>query len=87
MNIRISYGKQSFPASMAVGDTLALYSVPTSYSADGLYLSRWATSELEPVPACDGVGFLLKLRLETEQNEVEVLREIYKAEGVDYAEI
>lgn len=86
MNILISCEGKTFPASLEPGDTLALYSVPQSYSEDGLYLARWAAGELEPVPACDSVGFLLKLRLESGQNGLETLREIYLAEGVEYAE-
>lgn len=86
MNILISCDGKSFSASLEQGDTLALYAVPQTYSEDGLYLARWAQGELEPVPACDSVGFLLKLRLEHSRNGVERLREIYKAEGVDYAE-
>lgn len=86
MNISISCLDKTFPAALSLGDTLALYSVPQSYSEDGLYLARWAQGELEPVPACDGVGFLLKLCLETAQSGAETLREIHKAEGVTYAE-
>lgn len=86
MKILISCDDKSFPASLEPGDTLALYAVPQAYSEDGLYLARWAAGELEPVPACDGVGFLLKLCLETAQSGVETLREIYRAEGVEYAE-
>lgn len=85
MNILISCDGKSFPASLEPGDTLALYAVPQTYSEDGLYLARWAQGELEPVPACDGVGFLLKVSLEA-QSGVETLREIYKADGVTYAE-
>lgn len=86
MNILISCEGHSIPASLASGDTLALYSVPKSYSEDGLYLARWAQGELEPVPACDSVGFLFKVCLEAAQNGVETLKEIYRAEGVSYAE-
>ena len=86
MDILISCEGKTFPASLEPGDTLALYSVPQSYSEDGLYLARWAAGELEPVPACDSVGFLLKLCLETAQSGAETLREIYKAEGLEYAE-
>lgn len=85
MNILISFNGKSVPAALATGDTVALYAVPETYSEDGLYLARWAQGELEPVPACDGVGFLLKLSLDA-QGGVETLREIYKAEGVTYAE-
>lgn len=86
MNLSIFYDEKSFPVSLGPGDTLALYAVPQAYSGDGLYLARWAQGELEPLPACDGVGFLLKLRLESSQAGLESLREIHKAEGVDYAE-
>lgn len=86
MNISISCLDKTFPAALSPGDTLALYSVPETYSEDGLYLARWAQGELEPVPACDGVGFLLRLSLENAQNGVETLREVYRAEGVEYAE-
>ncbi len=86
MNILISCDGKSFPASLEPGDTLALYAVPQTYSEDGMYLARWAAGELEPVPACDSVGFLLKLCLEIAQSGAESLREIYRAEGVEYAE-
>lgn len=86
VNILISCDGKTFPASLEPGDTLALYAVPEAYSEDGLYLARWAQGELEPVPACDSIAFLLKLCLETAQNGVESLREVYCAEGVTYAE-
>ncbi len=86
MNLTISYAEKSFTASLGAGDTLALYAVPADYSEDGLYQALWAQGELEPLPACDGVGFLLKLSLESSQGGLETLREIHKAEGVTYAE-
>lgn len=86
MNILVSCAEKVFPASLDPGDSVAVYAVPQAYSKDGLYLARWAAGEFEPVPACDGAGLLLKLRLESVQDNGVTLREIHKAEGVEYAE-
>lgn len=86
MNIRISYKKKAIPASLASGESLALYAVPKDYSSDGLYLARWGAKELEPVPACDSAELLLALRLEATTEGAEALTELAKTEGVSYAE-
>lgn len=83
MNILISRNAEVFPASLSAGESLTLYAVPQDYSPDGLYLARWGARELEPVPACADPKLLLSLRLEAEG---EKLVELYKAEGVSYAE-
>lgn len=83
MEILISCNEEVFPASLSAGESLALYTVPQDYSPDGLYLARWGARELEPVPACADPKLLLSLRLEAEG---EKLVELYKAEGVSYAE-
>ena len=85
MNILISRNAEVFPASLSGGESLALYTVPQDYSPDGLYMARWGARELEPVPACAEPKLLLSLRLEA-GNEGEKLVELYKAEGVSYAE-
>ncbi len=85
MNILISRNAEVFPASLSGGESLALYTVPQDYSPDGLYMARWGAKELEPVPACDDAVLLLKLALEQDNGGMSV-REIYREEGVEYAQ-
>ena len=85
MEILISCNEDVFPASLAAGESLSLYAVPHDYSPDGLYLARWGSKELEPVPACASAELLLTLRLEATTEGGEVLKEVYKTEGVSYA--
>lgn len=85
MEILISCNEAVFPASLATGESLALYAVPHDYSPDGLYLARWGAKELEPIPACASAEKLLTLRLETATEGTETLVELYKSEGVSYA--
>ncbi|WP_419008645.1 hypothetical protein [Desulfovibrio sp.] len=86
MDILISYDILTVPASLALGDSLALYAVPAAYSEDGLYLAQWDAGELEPVPACSGVVPLLRLRLSSQGNGPGSLVEDFKSEGVSYAQ-
>lgn len=86
MDILISYDILTVPASLALGDSLALYAVPAAYSEDGLYLAQWDAGELEPVPACSGVVPLLRLRLSSQGNGPDSLVEDFKSEGVSYAQ-
>lgn len=74
------------PASLALGDSLALYAVPAAYSEDGLYLAQWDAGELEPMPACSGAMPLLRLRLSSQGNNLGTLLEVFKSEGVSYAQ-
>lgn len=86
MEIKISYQGKEIPAALESGERLTLYSVPESYSSDGLYLGRWLAHELEPVPACDSAMLLLELSLgNTGTGEGLALNEIQKMEGVEYA--
>lgn len=86
MDILISYDSLTVPASLALGDSLALYAVPAAYSEDGLYLAQWDAGELEPLPACSGVVPLLRLRLSSQGNGPDSLVEDFKSEGVSYAQ-
>ena len=86
MDILMSYDILTVPASLALGDSLALYAVPAAYSEDGLYLAQWDAGELEPVPACSGVVPLLRLRLSSQGNGPDSLVEDFKSEGVSYAQ-
>lgn len=86
MDILISYDILTVPASLALGNSLALYAVPAAYSEDGLYLAQWDAGELEPVPACSGVVPLLRLRLSSQGNGPGSLVEDFKSEGVSYAQ-
>lgn len=86
MDILISYDNQDIHASLAAGDSVALYAVPTAYSEDGLYLAQWGAGELEPVPACGTRTPLLRLRLVSGEDGADSLVEDFKAEGVSYAQ-
>lgn len=86
MDILISYDNQAIPVSLAEGDSVAVYAVPTDYSDDGLYLAQWGTGELEPVPACAAPALLLRLRLPVRENGAGGLVEDVKSEGVSYAQ-
>ena len=86
MDILISYDNQVVPVSLAEGDSVAVYAVPTDYSDDGLYLAQWGAGELEPVPACAAPALLLRLRLPALENGAGGLVEDFKSEGVDYAQ-
>ncbi|WP_337397713.1 hypothetical protein AB9L13_00365 [Desulfovibrio piger] len=86
MDILISYDSLTVPASLALGDSLALYAVPAAYSEDGLYLAQWDAGELEPMPACSGAMPLLRLRLSSQGNDLGTLLEVFKSEGVSYAQ-
>ncbi len=82
MTILISYDENAFEAPLADGGHLALYAVPTAYSADGLFLAMWNDGELEPRPACAVPDARLLLRLSRREGAV---HETFKAEGVSYA--
>lgn len=85
MDILISYDNQVVPVSLAEGESVAVYGVPTDYSDDGLYLAQWGAGELEPVPACLAPALLLRLRLPVRENGAGGLVEDFKSEGVTYA--
>ncbi len=59
MNMTFTYKDTDTVVECAVGDMLKLYSVPLSYSDDGLYLAAWRRGEIEPFPACAGSEALL----------------------------
>lgn len=86
MDILISYDKQTFPVSLAEGESVAVYAVPTDYSDDGLYLALWGVGELEPVPACAAPALLLRLRLPALENGAGGLVEDFKDGEIDYAQ-
>ena len=85
MNLRISHQGAEIPAELECGELLALYAVSEAYSDDGLYLAVWQARGLEPVPACDDAILLLALALEQDNGGMSV-REIYREEGVEYAQ-
>lgn len=87
MNVTITCEGQEIPVELAIGDNLTLYSVPTNYSEDGLYMAQWGAGDLEPIPACGRFTMLLHLHLMTDMGGVEpILMEKFKVEGVSYAE-
>lgn len=85
MNITLTYEKKSLSCDLEDRERLRLYSVPTEYSDDGLYLAAWKSGELEPVPACRCTEAVLLADLECNA-EGDALIEHMLAKGVTYAQ-
>lgn len=87
MNLVFTKGKKTFAIPVSGSAEVKLYAVPTAYSSDGHYLCGWSAGELEPVPACEQTGMELLAHVAiTLQEGTYVLREIFCAKGVTYAQ-
>ena len=74
MNLVFTKGKKTFEIPVSGDAEVKLYTVSAAYSSDGRYLAVWGAGEVEPVPACE------------QADGTYVLRELFRAKGVTYAQ-
>ena len=83
--MQFTYKGKNVEIACAAGDTVKLYEVPESYSADGFYAAVWRYGDVEPAPACRGDAAFLLAHVTVQEDGDKLTAFGYMAEGVSYA--
>ncbi len=88
MNLVFTKGKKTFEIPVSGDAEVKLYTVSAAYSSDGHYLAGWGAGEVEPVPACEQADTELLAHVAAclQGDGTYVLRELFRAKGVTYAQ-